>query len=133
MEITRTGTARIKSKHSESQEMRPMRTPMFLAAPVILFCAAGVAAAQSSPGVVTGGSADTTIGGKPATREGDDTTKGGPVVQGSPNVFINGKPAAIVGGNTGCGGVVISGSPHVFINGKPAATVGSQTTDCKGQ
>jgi uncharacterized Zn-binding protein involved in type VI secretion len=109
-----------------------MRTPaLFLAVPVILLCGAGLAAAQS-PGVVTGGSSDTMIGGKPAGRVGDDTTNGGPVVEGSPNVFINGKPAAIVGGRSGCGGVVIGGSSNVFINGKPAATAGSATSDCKG-
>jgi uncharacterized Zn-binding protein involved in type VI secretion len=112
-----------------------MQTPTyFLAVAVIVFCGLGVAAAQSpgSPGVVTGGSADILVGGKPAAGVGDDTSNGGPVVEGSPNVFINGKPAAIAGGRNGCGGVVVGGSSNVFVNGKPLATAGSQTTDCKG-
>jgi uncharacterized Zn-binding protein involved in type VI secretion len=117
-----------------------MRTrTSFLAITVILLCGASVAAAQSAgapvpgaPGVVTGGSSDVLVGGKPAARTGDDTSNGGPVVEGSPNVFINGKPAAIGGGSTGCSGVVIGGSSNVFVNGKPLATAGSQTSDCKG-
>jgi uncharacterized Zn-binding protein involved in type VI secretion len=117
-----------------------MRTPTsFLAIPIFLLCGAGMAAAQSAgspapsaPGVVTGGSADVLVGGKPAARTGDDTSNGGPVVEGSQNVFINGKPAAIAGGRTGCGGVVVGGSANVFVNGKPLATAGSQTSDCKG-
>jgi uncharacterized Zn-binding protein involved in type VI secretion len=108
-----------------------MRAPLLLAVPIILLCSAGHPAAQSA-GVVTGGSSNTMIGGKPAARVGDDTTNGGPVVEGSPNVFINGKPAAIAGGRNGCGGVVIGGSSNVFINGRPAATAGSATSDCKG-
>lgn len=81
-----------------------MRTPaLFLALAAVLLCSTGLAVAQS-PGVVTGGSSNTMIGGKPAARAGDDTTSGGPVVEGSPNVFIDGKPAATVGGRNGCGG-----------------------------
>jgi uncharacterized Zn-binding protein involved in type VI secretion len=82
------------------------------------------------PGVVTQGSQDTTIGGKPAARVGDGTTSGAPVVEGSTNVFINGKPAAVVGCRTGCGGVTVGGAANVFINGKPAAQAGSPTTGC---
>ena len=116
-----------------------MQTPAnFLAATVILLCGAGDAAAQSqaspgTPGVVTGGSSNTMVNGKPVARVGDGTSNGGPVVEGSPNVFINGKPAAIMGGSTGCGGVVVGGSSNVFVNGKPLATAGSQTSDCKGR
>lgn len=112
-----------------------MRTPkILLTVPVILSCAAGMAAAQSpGPGVVTGGSSDTLVNGKPAARIGDDTSNGGAVVEGSSNVFINGKPAAVVGGKNGCGGVVVGGSSNVFVNGKPLATAGSQTSDCKGR
>jgi uncharacterized Zn-binding protein involved in type VI secretion len=118
--------------------MRPsMRTPTLLAITAILLCGPGVAVAQSpgspgAPGVVTSGSADVMVGGKPAARQGDGTSNGGPVVEGSPNVFINGKPAAIGGGRNGCGGVVVGGSSNVFVNGKPLATAGSQTSDCKG-
>jgi uncharacterized Zn-binding protein involved in type VI secretion len=111
----------------------------FLAVTASLVCGPSVAAAQSSgspapgaPGVVTGGSSNVLVGGKPAARAGDDTSNGGPVVEGSPNVFINGKPAAILSGRTGCGGVVIGGSSNVFVNGKPLATGGSQVSDCKG-
>jgi uncharacterized Zn-binding protein involved in type VI secretion len=103
-----------------------------LAVAVALSCGTGLAVAQAPGGVVTGGSSDTRVNGKPAARAGDTTT-GGAVVEGSPNVFINGKPAAIVGGRNGCGGVVAGGSSNVFINGKPVATAGSQTGDCKGR
>ena len=82
------------------------------------------------PGVVTEGSRDTTIGGRPAARVGDGTSGGAPIVEGSPNVFINGKPAAITGGRTGCGGVTVGGAGSVIINGKPAAQSGSPTTGC---
>ena len=91
-------------------------------------CGLGAAAAQKS-GVVTQGSPDAMIEGKPAARVGDGTTSGGPVVEGSPNVFINGRPAAVVGGKGGCG-VIVGGSSSVFINGKPAA-VGGSSVDCK--
>jgi uncharacterized Zn-binding protein involved in type VI secretion len=106
-----------------------MRTT-FLAPTVaaVLFCGLAAAAAQNS-GVVTQGSPDAMIEGKPAARVGDPTTKGGPVVEGSPDVFINGRPAAVVGGKGGCG-VIIGGSSSVFINGKPAAVTGS-STNCK--
>jgi uncharacterized Zn-binding protein involved in type VI secretion len=107
---------------------------VFLAISVILTCAAGLAAAQTpaqAPGVVTGGSHDVIVNGKPAARTGDSTSDGGAVVEGSPNVFINGKPAAVVGGGTNCGGVVVGGSSNVFVNGKPLATAGSQTSGCK--
>ena len=110
-----------------------MRTTILgLAIFVIFCCGLEVVAAQQS-GVVTQGSPDTMIGGKPAARVGDGTASGAPVVEGSPNVFINGRPAAIAGGRNGCGGVVVGGSSNVFINGKPAAQAGSPTTECKGR
>jgi uncharacterized Zn-binding protein involved in type VI secretion len=109
-----------------------MQMPRFVAIPVVLCCGLGVIAAQPA-GVVTEGSPDTMIGGKPAARVGDGTASGAPVVEGSPNVFINGRPAAIAGGRNGCGGVVVGGSSNVFINGKPAAQAGNPTTDCKGR
>lgn len=112
-----------------------MRTSKwFPVIPAVLFFCTGIAAAQSpGPGVVTGGSSDTIVNGKPAARVGDDTSNGGAVVEGSSNVFINGKPAAVVGGKNGCGGVVVGGASNVFVNGKPLATAGSQTSDCKGR
>jgi uncharacterized Zn-binding protein involved in type VI secretion len=93
-------------------------------------CGVGAVTAQPT-GVITQGSPDTMIGGKPAARVGDDATGGAPVVEGSRDVFINGRPAAIAGGRSGCGGVVVGGSANVFINGKPAAQAGSPTGDCK--
>lgn len=110
-----------------------MRTTVLLPAiSVILCCGLEVVAAQNAGGV-TQGSPDTTIGGKPAARVGDNPASGAPVVEGSPNVFINGRPAAIAGGRNGCGGVVVSGSSNVFINGKPAAQAGSPATECSGR
>ena len=109
-----------------------MQTPRLLAIPVVLCCGLGVAAGQPA-GVVTEGSPDTMIGGKPAARVGDGAASGAPVVEGSPNVFINGRPAAIAGGRNGCGGVVVGGSSNVFINGRPAARAGDPTSDCKGR
>jgi len=98
---------------------------------------AGLAGAQQPsppgagrPGVVTEGSRDTMIGGRPAARVGDGTSGGAAIVEGSSNVFINGKPAAIVGGRSGCGGVTVGGAANVIINGKPAAQSGSLTTGC---
>ncbi len=110
-----------------------MRTlELLLAIPLILSCGMGVVAAQPS-GVVTQGSPDTMIGGKPAARVGDGAASGAPVVEGSRDVFINGRPAAIAGGRNGCGGVVVGGSLNVFINGRPAAQAGSPISDCKGR
>jgi uncharacterized Zn-binding protein involved in type VI secretion len=109
-----------------------MQMPMFVAIPVVLCCGLGLVAAQPA-GVVTEGSPDTMIGGKPAARVGDGAASGAPVVEGSPNVFINGRPAAIAGGKNGCGGVVVGGSSNVFINGKPAAQAGNPNSDCKGR
>ena len=110
-----------------------MRALQLLSAIPVIFCdGLGVVAAQPA-GVVTQGSPDTIICGKPAARVGDGAAGGAPVVEGSPDVFINGRPAAITGGSTGCGGVVIGGSSNVFINGKPAAQAGSQAADCKGR
>jgi uncharacterized Zn-binding protein involved in type VI secretion len=109
-----------------------MHAPRFFAILVVLCCGLGVVAAQPA-GVVTEGSPDTMIGGKPAARVGDGAASGAPVVEGSPNVFINGRPAAIAGGRNACGGVVVGGSSNVFINGKPAAQAGNPTSDCKGR
>lgn len=110
-----------------------MRLPVIALAGLLALCAgAPPAGAQQSPGpgVVTQGSQDTMIGGKPAARVGDGTSTGAPIVEGSSNVFINGKPAGLVGGRTGCGGVTVGGASNVFINGKPAAQSGSLTTGC---
>src|SRR5258708_37935240 len=75
--------------------MRPLM--LLLAVPVISCCGLTVVAAQPA-GVITHGSPDPTIGGKPAARVGDSTASGAPVVEGSRDVFINGRPASIAGG-----------------------------------
>jgi uncharacterized Zn-binding protein involved in type VI secretion len=85
------------------------------------------------PGVVTGGSASTAIGGQAAARKGDTTDGGGAIVEGSKDVFIDGKPAAVLGDKTNCGGITIGGAGNVFINGKPAARAGDLTTGCPGK
>lgn len=91
----------------------------------LLLLAGLPARAANEPPDPVGGSPDVTIGGKPATRQGDGVAGGT-----SPNVFINGRPAAIQGSRTDCGGVVVGGASNVFINGRPAATAGSATTPC---
>ena len=105
---------------------------LLLAIPVMLCCGLAVVAAQPA-GVITQGSPDTLVGGKPAARVGDGAANGAPVVEGSRDVFINGRPAAIAGGRNGCGGVVVGGSSNVFINGRPAAQAGSAASNCKGR
>jgi uncharacterized Zn-binding protein involved in type VI secretion len=110
--------------------MRILR--VLLPIPLAFSCAIAVAGAQPAS-VITQGSPDTMIGGKPAARVGDGTAGGAPVVEGSRDVFINGRPAAIAGGRSGCGGVVVGGSSNVFINGRPAAQAGSPAADCKGR
>ena len=85
------------------------------------------------PGVVTGGSASTSIGGQAAARKGDTTDAGGAIIEGSKDVFIDGKPAAVLGDKTNCGGITIGGAGNVFINGKPAARAGDLTTGCAGK
>jgi uncharacterized Zn-binding protein involved in type VI secretion len=87
----------------------------------------------STPGVVTGGSGNVSIGGLPAARNGDATDSGDVVAGGSKDVFINGKPAVTTGDKSGCGGIVIGGGSNVFINGKPVARAGDTTTGCPGQ
>jgi uncharacterized Zn-binding protein involved in type VI secretion len=106
----------------------------------LLLCAAlawvgtGLSAAQDpksgTPGVITQGSSNTSIGGQAAARRGDATDGGTAIVQGSSNVFINGKPATTLGDKTGCGGTTIGGAGNVFINGKPAARAGDLTSGC---
>jgi len=85
------------------------------------------------PGVVTGGSSSTSIGGQAAARRGDATDAAGAIVEGSNNVFIDGKRAAVLGDRTSCGGTTIGGAGNVFINGKPAARAGDLTTGCAGK
>ena len=91
------------------------------------------AAGAGAPGVVTGGSSTTSIGGQAAARKGDATDQGGAIVEGSKNVFIDGRPAAVLGDKTNCGGITIGGAGNVFINGKPAARAGDLTTGCAGK
>jgi uncharacterized Zn-binding protein involved in type VI secretion len=97
----------------------------------------GKVAAQQAPagvpGVVTGGSSSTSIGGQAAARKGDTTDAGGAIIEGSKDVFIDGKPAAVLGDKTNCGGITIGGAGNVFINGKPAARAGDLTTGCAGK
>ncbi|KPF97707.1 hypothetical protein IP86_13020 [Rhodopseudomonas sp. AAP120] len=95
-----------------------------------LLILAGAPAAAQDSGVITSGSGNVTVNGKPAARAGD-TTSDGSIVEGSSNVFINGKPAAVMGGKTTCGGAVVGGGPNVFINGKPMARAGDATAGCK--
>lgn len=87
----------------------------------------------TAPGVITGGSSNTSIGGLPAARKGDATDGGDAVVEGSKDVFINGKPAVTTGDKSGCGGIVVGGGSNVFINGKPVARAGDLTTGCAGR
>jgi uncharacterized Zn-binding protein involved in type VI secretion len=95
--------------------------------------AAPAIAQDRGPGAVIGGSADTVVGGRPAARMGDPTSKSDAVIGSSSNVIINGRPAAVQGDRTGCGGVVMSGSSNVFINGKPLARSGDATSGCPGR
>jgi uncharacterized Zn-binding protein involved in type VI secretion len=110
-----------------------------LLAQALIYGAAGMAAAQGNtppagtPGVITEGSSNVSIGGQSAARKGDAAAGEGSIVGGSPNVFINGRPAATAGDRTGCGGVTVGGGGGVFINGKPAARAGDLTTGCPGK
>ena len=78
---------------------------VIFAAPVALLCLAtpGGARAQEPvagagvPGVVTGGSSTTSIGGQAAARKGDASDGGGAIIEGSKNVLIDGRPAAVLG------------------------------------
>jgi uncharacterized Zn-binding protein involved in type VI secretion len=110
-------------------------TTRFVPLCLLFLCIAALSAsAQERPGtpeVVTGGSRDTLIGGRPAARQGDTTNSGAAIVEGSKDVFINGKPAAVMGGKTICGGVVVGGG--VFINSKPAARTGDPASGCSGK
>jgi uncharacterized Zn-binding protein involved in type VI secretion len=100
-------------------------------------CGTGAVAQQrqtdqpsATPGIITGGSGNVSVGGMPAARSGDATDQGQTLIGGSPNVFINGRPAATLGDRTGCGGVAVGGASNVFINGKPVARSGDMTTGC---
>ena len=87
-------------------------------------------AQQGAPSMINRGSADVSVGGHSAARQGDTTSNSGVIVQGSSNVFINGKPAATAGSRTDCGGVVASSGNGVFINGKPMAAQGDLASGC---
>jgi len=88
---------------------------------------------EGTPGVITGGSGNVSVGGLPAARNGDATDSGDVVAGGSKNVFINGKPAVTTGDKSGCGGIVIGAGSNVFVNGKPVARAGDTTTGCPGK
>ena len=80
-----------------------------------------------SDGVISAGSPDVLIGGKPASFEGCAGTPhswtcpdgGGPhpvkISAGSGTVMINGKPATRIGDPTDCGSAVSAGSADVVI------------------
>jgi uncharacterized Zn-binding protein involved in type VI secretion len=77
-----------------------------------------------SGGVITSGSNDVLINGKPASTVGDSGTPhtkpdnaphGVIISSGSSSVLINGKPAAFIGSAASCGSTVSSGSPDVII------------------
>jgi uncharacterized Zn-binding protein involved in type VI secretion len=122
----------IKRKWNREADMKRLLFVPIALAMLALVSASVSARAQSpsTPGVVTGGSNNVSIGGKNAARQGDTTSDGNVIVEGSPNVFINGKPAAVSSGKTGCGGVVVGGAGGVYINGKPAARTGDHTSGC---
>ncbi len=103
---------------------------MRMSSAVALLILAATPSHAQTPGVVTGGSDNVTVGGRPSARAGD-TTSDGSIVEGSSNVFINGKPATVTGGRTTCGGVVVGGGSNVFINGKPMARAGDVTAGCR--
>lgn len=87
--------------------------------------------AAGTPGIITQGSGNVSVGGQSAARKGDADDRASAVVEGSSNVFINGRPAVTVGDRTGCGGVVVGGASNVFVNGKPVARAGDMTTGCE--
>ncbi len=110
------------------------RLPLALATILMIGTTVPSAIAQTTqsgtPGVITEGSSNTSIGGAAAARTGDRTTNSSAVQQGSSNVFINGRPAVTTGDKTSCGGLVVGGGSNVFINGKPVARAGDMTTGC---
>jgi uncharacterized Zn-binding protein involved in type VI secretion len=111
--------------------------PMLMGFAAVAFALGSPALAQTqdskdpAPGVITGGSGNTSVGGLPAVRSGDTLDSGGTVVGTSKDVFINGKPAVTTGDKSGCGGVVVGSGSNVFINGKPMARAGDLTTECQ--
>jgi uncharacterized Zn-binding protein involved in type VI secretion len=119
--------------------MASFRPPLAVLAAWALLLTAAPAVGQSregraqTPGVVTEGSGDTSIGGRAAARTGDRAGDAQTLVEGSPNVFINGRPAARAGDRTGCGAVVLGGGGNVYINGRPAAAAADLTTGCPAQ
>ena len=92
--------------------------------------AASPAFAQNA--IVTGDGSVSVEGGQAATQGDVAAGSNAPsvVTGGSSNVFIGGKPAVTAGDETGCGGVVTGGSSSVFINGKPMVTAGSAVSGC---
>ncbi|MEL7544639.1 MAG: PAAR domain-containing protein [Pseudomonadota bacterium] len=110
------------------------RTNRALATLVVIFLTTSAPLTRAAD-VVTGGSANVTVDGKPVARSGDSKTPGGksptaPIVEGSSTVFINGKPALRVGDRDACGNIVTSGASNVFVNGRPLAIAGSSKSDC---
>jgi uncharacterized Zn-binding protein involved in type VI secretion len=116
-------------------DMRRMLTGIASAGLALAFATGAIAqdTKDGTPGVITGGSSNTSIGGLPAVRSGDTIDSGGTVQGTSKDVFINGRPAVVTGDKSGCGGIVVGSGSNVFVNGKPVARSGDLTTDCQGR
>lgn len=78
------------------------------------------------PTVITSGSSDVLVNGKPVACVGDTIaphtrgakpydTHGSVVSSGSGTVLVNGKPVARIGDSIACGGTIVSGSGDVLI------------------
>lgn len=78
-------------------------------------------------GVISLGSPNVRVNGRPAARATDpETCHVGLVAQGSLKVHVNGLPASRVGDKTSCGAVITAGSTNVVIEGPPDTRVGIQ-------
>lgn len=90
--------------------------------------AGGMAANMTKKGVITTGSPDVFINGKPAAIATDsmvacDDDGSQQMAEGSSRVYINGLPAARIGDRTTCDAKVMTGSGNVRIGGDPEQTL----------
>lgn len=90
--------------------------------------AEGMAANMTKKGVVTTGSPDVFINGKPAAIATDsmvdcDDDGSQQMAEGSSRVYINGLPAARIGDRTTCDARVMTGSGNVRMGGEPEQTL----------
>ncbi|EOC1351896.1 PAAR domain-containing protein, partial [Cronobacter dublinensis] len=90
--------------------------------------AGGMAANMTKKGVITTGSSDVFINGKPAAIATDsmvacDDDGSQQMAEGSSRVYINGLPAARIGDRTTCDAKVMTGSGNVRIGGDPEQTL----------